>query len=127
MGIKSQYAVAVVNTLNGDSEVTVAAGATTSSTLGCGGTSPTGIFLPSTFISCNITFNVSKNPNGPFVPVTNFDGSSFTVAGAASEFIPLLPAMFNSVLFIQLSFSVAQTSAEVIDFALSPLFQGVHG
>lgn len=126
MGIKSQYTVAVVNTTNSDTQVSVAASGTTSSILTCGGAAPTGIFLPSTFIACNITFNVSKTPGGVFVPVTNFDGSSFVVAASASTFVPLLPAMFNSVLFIQLGFSSAQTTAEIIDFAMCPIFQGIH-
>ena len=126
MGIKSQYSVAVVNTTDSDTQVSVVANATTSSVLQCGGAAPTGIFLPSTFVACNITFNVCKTPSGTFVPVTNFDGSAFTTAGSASVFIPLLPAMFNSVLYIQLGFSVAQTTAEIIDFSLAPIFQGLH-
>lgn len=126
MSIKSQFQVAVVNEINSNTQVSVALNATSSSILNCGGTAPTGIFLPSTFVNANITFNVCKTPNGTFVPVTNFDGTPFVVAGTASVYIPLLPAMFNSVLYIQLGFSAAQTTAEIIDFALAPIFQGVH-
>src|SRR5690606_1581761 len=104
----SDYKVAVVNTTNNDSVITVASGQSTSSILSCGGTSPTGLFLPSNFTSGNITFNVCKTPDGNFVPVTNFDGSAFAVAGVADKFIPLLPSMFNSVLYLQLSFSAPQ-------------------
>ncbi len=126
MSLKSQFQVSVVNTTNSDSQINVAALATSSSILSCGGTSPVGLFLPSTFVSCNITFNVCKTPNGTFLPMTNFDGSSFVVAGTASVFIPLLPAMFNSVIYLQLGFSVAQTTAEIIDVALAPIYQGLH-
>jgi hypothetical protein len=123
---KHNFRVAVINTTNSETQVTVATGATSSSVLECGGAAPVGIFLPASFISCNITFNVCKTPNGTFLPMTNFDGSTFTVAAIASTFIPLLPAMFNSVLFIQLGFSSSQTTAEVIDFALAPIYQGIH-
>ena len=127
MSLKAQFEVAVVNEISSNTSVTVSASATSSSVLTCGGTSPTGIFLPSTFVTSNITFKVCKTPDGSFLPVRNFDGTAFTVAGAASTFVPLLPSMFNSVLYIQLSFDQTQTSAEVIDFALCPIFQGLHG
>ena len=126
MSVKNQFQVGVVNEINSNTQVSVALNATSSSILNCGGTAPTGIFLPASFVSCNITFNVCKTPNGTFVPVTNFDGSTFVVAGTASVFIPLLPAMFNSVLYIQLGFSAMQTTAEIIDFALAPIYQGIH-
>ena len=126
MSIKSQFQVAVVSEINENTQVTVAAMATTSSILNCGGTAPTGIFLPSAFVSCNITFNVCKTPGGTFLPLTNFDGSAFVVAGVANQYTPLLPAMFNSVVYIQLGFSVAQTDAEIIDFNLAPIYQGIQ-
>lgn len=125
MGIKSQYMTAVVNTTNSDNQVTVSAGATVSSILTCGGTAPVGIFFPSNFTSCNVTINVSNTPDGTFVPVTNFDGTALTIAGAASQFTPLYPAMFNSVLYLQLGFSEAQNS-EIITVQLAPIYQGVH-
>ena len=126
MGNKSDYKVAVVNTTNSDSQVTVAASATTSSILNCGGTSPAGLWLPSTFVNCNITINVCKTPGGIFVPITNFDGSAFVIAATASSYVPLLPAMFNSIVYLQLGFSAAQTTAEIIDIGLIPIFQGIH-
>ena len=126
MGQKEDYKVAVVNTTNSDSQFTVAAGATVSSILECGGTAPAGLFLPSAFVSCNITIKVCKTPSGTFVPLTNFDGSAFSIAANPSTFTPLLPAMFNSVLYMQLSFDQTQTTAEIIDTALIPIFQGIH-
>lgn len=126
MSLKSQFQVAVVNEISNNTTVNIAASSESSTILNCGGTSPTGIILPANFTSCNLTFMVSKTPNGTFVPLTNFDGSAFALAAAASEWIPLLPAMFNSVLYLQLSCSVSQTDAVVVDFALAPIYQGIH-
>lgn len=127
MSLLKQFQVAVVSEINLNiTGVTFAAGANTSSVLTCGGASPTGIFIPSTFTASNITFLVSKTPNGTFYPLTNFDGSAFAVAVTASTFVPLLPAMFNSLLYVQLQTSSNQVSATYVDFALCPIFQGLH-
>lgn len=127
MALKSQYQVAVVNENNlANTAVTIAASGTVSSVLNCGGTSPAAIIIPPGFTSANISFQVCKTPNGTFLPLTNFDGSAFAIAAVASEVIPLQPAMFNSILFLQVVSSVTQSSAVVLDFNLVPIYQGIH-
>jgi hypothetical protein len=127
MSIKKQFKVAVVNEENiAHTGVTYVASQTVSPVFNCEGVCPTQIFFPSNWTAGNISFLVSKLPNGPFVPLTNFDGSALSIATTASMCLPLNPALFNSVLFLQLVSSVAQTDAAVVDFGLAPIFQGVH-
>lgn len=126
MANKTDYKVATVNNL-GQSQLIIPAGATQSPVFDCGGTSPGGLLLPAAFTSCNISFSVGKyGPNGAFYTLTNFDGSAFAIAAAASEWIPLLPSMFCGVNFLQLNFSAAQTGGYTMELALIPIFQGIH-
>lgn len=124
MGQQQDYKVALVNT--GVTGPTIAAGQTTSSTFDCGGTAPVGLITPSGFTSASLSFNVSKSPSGPFVPLTNFDGTAFAIAAVASKWIPLQPAMFNGITYMQIISSVMQVSAVVIDLQLAPIYQGLH-
>ncbi len=134
MALKSQYQVAVINndspvesgTLQ--TAVTFGASDTVSSVLNVGATSPTGIYTPDSWLACDLSFEVSKNPNGPFVPLTNFDGTPFVITSSAgAQCTPLLPSIFNSVaLFLKLVSSVPQSGEPVVEFALAPIFQGLH-
>jgi len=127
MALKKQYQVAVVNDSNTTTTSVVFTG-TTSSILDCGGTSPTGILLPANWLLSTLTFNVGKFSSS-LVPLSVFDNGtvSYSIATpAGAVFIPLNPAMFNSVLFLQLVSSVNQTNSPTVDFMLSPVFQGVH-
>lgn len=126
MAFKSQYEVAVVNSDGEQTSVTIAAGGTTSTILSCGGTAPTGILIPAGFTSATLSFSACKKPNGTFLPITNFDGTAFGIAAVASEWIPLQPAMFNSITYLQVTSSVIQVSAVVLDFSLAPIYQGIH-
>lgn len=127
MAQKSRYMVAVVDEINPSStSVTIASGGTNSTILECGGTSPTGIIFPSGWSTGNVSFKVCKTPGGSFVPLTNFDGSSFSITAAPSTWVPLQPAQFNSVLYVQVISSATQSSSVVVDFALAPIFQGIH-
>lgn len=127
MATKDQYTVAVVNEINlAKTSVTIAANGTDSTVLNCGAVCPTGVFLPASLVNCNLSFYVSKTPNGTFYPVCNFDGSDFSIVGLAGNFVPLSPAMFNSALYLQVISDTSQTAGAVIDFALCPIFQGIH-
>lgn len=127
MGTKAQYAVAVVNEQGvANTSVAIAASGTVSTIINCGGTAPTGILVPSGFTSATLSFAACKTPDGTFLPITNFDGTAFGIAAVASKWIPLQPAMFNSITYLQVTASVTQVSAVVLDFALAPIFQGLH-
>lgn len=129
MSLKEQFAVAVVNESNiSNTGVTFSVGGTTSSYLSCGGTSPTGIYLPASWLACSLSFLVCKTPNGTFLPLRDFNGNAYAITTTAgAQCIPLSPSLFNSVaLYLKLVSSVAQTGAPVVDFALAPIFQGLH-
>ena len=127
MSLKSQFQVAVVNEINpANTAVTIASGGTTSTVLACGGTAPTGIIFPNGWSSGTVSFNVCKTPNGTFIPLTNFDGSSYSITAVANTWVPLQPAQFNSILFLEIVSSVTQGSAMTVDFALAPIYQGIH-
>lgn len=127
MALKKQYQVAVVNDSNTSTTSVVFTG-TTSTILDCGGTSPTAILLPANWLASTITFKVGKFPTN-MLSLSVFDSglASYSIPTAnGAIFIPLNPAMFNSVLFVQLISSVAQTNSPTVDFMLSPLYQGLH-
>lgn len=128
MATKAQYQVAVVNEDNiANTGVTFATNATVSSILYCSGTCATGLILPNTWVTSDISFVVSKLPAGPFISLTNFDGTPFVISAVAgSNCVPLQPAMFNAILYLQLVSSNPQTTALSVDFMLSPIFQGLH-
>lgn len=126
MGLKSQYTVAVVNEINDNTTVTFGAGDVQSSVLTCGGTAPTGIILPAEWTTCDLSFYACKTPTGTFLPITNFNATSFVLATQASLWIPLQPSMFNSILYLKLVCNTAQVSALTVDVCLAPIFQGVH-
>lgn len=126
MANKSQFQIALINEVNANTAVTFAAGASVSSIFNCAGVMVAGLYLPSNWTNCNITFKVSKTENGTFVPMSYFDGTAYTVAASASTNIPIIPALLHSKLFVQLSCSTPQVSACSVDFDLAPIYQGIH-
>lgn len=61
------------------------------------------------------------------IPLQNFDGTDFAIyVPTGNVWIPLQPAQFNSITYVQISCSEAQEAAAVVDFALAPIFQGLH-
>ena len=131
MAHKFQYQVAVVNTplatIGTDQTAVTFSSNTTSTTLICGGTTPSALIIPSSFLAGTIAFNVSRDGVN-FYTLTNFDGSAFTVAaaGGATQWIPLQPSQFCGVLFMQLVSSVSQTGSPTVDVSLIPIFSGIH-
>lgn len=132
--LKSNFLPAIVTTTNSNltdpncTVMTITAGGTTSTVLNCGGTTPTGLFFPTNWTPCDITFMVGRTPAG-MVPVGNFDASALTLSIPANGlYLPMLPSMFNGINLLQIVCSGAtQASTVQIDVALSPIFQGVHG
>ena len=128
MALKSRYQIAIIDENNlADTAVTFAAGATTSSVFSCAGVMPSSLFIPAGWTTGNLSFQVCKTVNGTFLPLSYFDGTTYSIATvAASQCIPLIPAMWHSHLYVQLVCSVAQVSAVAVDLGLVPLFQGLH-
>lgn len=126
MANKSQFNVNIVNETDIENTgVTIVSGQTVSSTLSCGGTAPMGIFFPQNWTACNVGLIVSKDGVN-FYTAANFDGTVFSAASDTAQFLPLLPSIFNSVLYIKISCSVAQASNVEVDFALAPIYKGIN-
>lgn len=126
MATKQQYAVAIVNDETpGQAQVTIAAAGTTSTALQCFGTAPVGIFFPANWTACNIGILVSKN-GVDYYTLTDFAGVVFVAATNPAQFLPLLPSITNSILNIKIVASVAQVTESIVDFALAPIYQGIH-
>ncbi|HEV2917603.1 MAG TPA: hypothetical protein VGW78_07720 [Candidatus Babeliales bacterium] len=125
---KSRYQIAIIDEINlANTAVTFAAGATTSSVFPCAGVMPSSLFIPSGWTTGNVSFQVCKTVNGTFLPLAYFDGTAYSISSvAASQCIPLIPALFHSQLYLQLVCSVAQVSAVTVDMGLVPLYQGLH-
>lgn len=131
MAIKTQYQVALVNTPASTSGVNqssmVFSNNTTSTALYTGGTTPVGLIIPTGFLACNLSFKVTKD-NVNYFTLTNFDATAFTIAaGNGPYWLPLQPVMFCGVVGIQLVSSVTQSGSPVVDCAMAPIFQGIHG
>lgn len=127
MSLKAQFQVAVVDEINlAKTAVTISSGQDSSTILYCGGTAPTGLILPSNWTPCSISFYVCKTPDGDFVPLTNFDATVFQLVTNESQWIPLQPAQFNSILYLSIFCDEVQAQDVVCDFALFPIGQGLH-
>ncbi len=128
MALKTSRSNPIVTSSDASTVITVAATGTVSTILNCDGYSPVALYTPSNFIACNLTFQVQKailNKTGLYAQ-TDQTGTVVTVAAAPSQRIPLDPSIFNSVLFLQLTCSVAQSSGAVnIDFDLAPIFSSI--
>ncbi len=126
MAGKYTYKVSTV-TNPAETQLVIPSSADASPIFDCGGTIPGGLILPSTFTSSTISFSVSKYGfAGTFSTLTNFDGSAYSIAGAASKWIPLIPSLFAGVNYFILNFGTTQSSGGDIDVVLLPLWQGVH-
>lgn len=125
MATKAQFNVNVVGESNSNTQVVIAAGQTLSTALSCGGTSPMGIFLPQNWTAGNVGFLVSKDGVN-FYTLTNIDGTLYVAASNTTQFLPLPPFLFSSVLFIKVSCSVAQATSATLDFALAPIYKGLN-
>jgi len=123
----NDYKVAIVNNLN-QINLTIQAGDDLSEVFTCGGTSPLALILPSNFTTSNLVFLAGLTPDiSTFAPISNFDGTALAVAGAATQWLPLLPSMFNCVPYFALQTTATQVSTVNIQVVLAPIFQGIHG
>lgn len=108
---------------------------TTSSTIDCVGTSPRGLIFPTNWVAGNVTFQVGRSSSigeGHFEAALLFplylpDGTGiFTLATVANSWLPLIPYYFDSVRYLRIVSSVAQTGAPTVKTLMMPLYQGVH-
>src|SRR5437762_1299151 len=107
MALLSQYQVAIINE-DVPNVTTFEASSNTSSELNCRGTPPIALVLPDNFTNSNITFLVRNRPSDDYFPLTNFDGSAFSIGGTAGSRVPLQAQQFCSVIYLKLQTSVAQ-------------------
>lgn len=122
--LKQQFAQTLIQ--DGVS-ATIDEGETTSSLLTCGGGSPRNIYIPSNWTSCNISFQTSPTPNGPFYTKSNVDGSPLSIPTVASMDLPLLAYLFDATPYVRIVCSVAQAEDVELIFGLQPIYQGIHG
>lgn len=111
--------------------MTILSGETTSNLMDCGGMQPRAILFPSTWTSCNVSFNMSiVSETMPFYEsynLTNIDGSSLSIATVASQCLPILPYLTDFAPYFQVVCSAAQSQDAQVTLLLEPIYQGVHG
>ncbi len=108
--------------------VTIASSTTVSSAIDLNGTTPVGIFLPSTFNGTALTFQASATSDGTYVAVEDGAASAANVtltATAASKYIAIPAAVqdqLRGLRFLKIVTSTAQADTDtVITLALRPL------
>lgn len=86
--------------------------------------SPTALYFPSTWTSCNITFKAQKSLDGTpsFYDVCDFTGTQISIATAANMRIPLDPAIFNSIFTFKIVCSVSQAADRIVNVDFGPVF-----
>lgn len=107
--------------------VTIASSTTVSNAIDLGGTTPVGIFLPSTFDGTTVKFQASTAIDGTYVAVEDGAGSPAQItltATAASKYIAIPMAVqdqLRGLRFIQLVVGTQSTTDTVITVALRPI------
>lgn len=112
--------------------VTFNALATNSSVVDLGGMQLRRINFPPAWVTCDVHFN-SLDKTTPEFPcqIFNFDGTNSNILTlpntTESTSVPLFAHFFDSVSYLQLVGSLAQTVQCVVQLVLQPIYQGVHG
>ncbi len=107
--------------------LTIAAGQSTSTIFDCGGVQLRGLLFPSNWTACDITLNPLKEPNGSAYFLSDVNGNLFVATTAAGQWLPILPYLTDAIPYFQIVCNVPQVSAVIVDTALEPIYQGVHG
>lgn len=109
-------------------QVTVASGQTVSSAIDLHGTTPVGIFLPSTFDGTTVKFQASTALDGTFYAVEDGAGTPAEItltASAHSKYIAFSSAIqqqLRGIRFIKVVTGTAQSSTDtVLTLALRPI------
>lgn len=124
MALKTDYQRLIVD--NGDTTVTISAGQTLSNTFNPGGAQIRGLYLPSNWTPCNISFYTSKYPNfSPFFLKTDVDGSPLIISTVSAQDLPLLAYLFDYTTYLRIVCDTVQVSSVTIDFALTPIYKGI--
>lgn len=96
---------------------------TNSSSVDCGGASPIALLIPSTFVSCNLTFQSSLDgQNYKNIRDSSGNGTLLTIAAAADDHVPLDPSVFSAVRYLRIVCSSAQTSSTTIVVVMGPVW-----
>ena len=98
-----------------DLTATIANGATTSEALDLNGLELAGLFLPSNLTATSISLTASTAIDGTYVAVQDGFGSTYSLAGAASKYVPV--NNFNVIAglrFIKLVAGSTQTPTDAI-------------
>ncbi len=108
-----------------------AEGDDTSALIDCGGMQPRALLFPSTWTPCNIGLYASivteTVPGYELFNITNVDSSTIGLATVASQWLPILPYLTDSVPYLQIQCDAPQGAATMIILLLEPIYQGVHG
>ena len=100
---------------NYDLSATITSGQTVSAAVDLEGTGLAGLILPSTFDGTAISFKMSATLTGTYVDVQDGAGSTFTLTGAASKYVPISNlAYLAGVRFIKLVSGTAQATTDTI-------------
>jgi len=115
----------------GDTTLTIASSATTSNYLDLGGMQLRGLLLPSNWTPCDIQFHVAIWPttSNKFAAFTLADttGTVISIPTLASQWLALLPYLFDAVPYVQIVCNAPQASSVIVQAALEPIYQGIHG
>lgn len=90
-----------------------------------GGMQLRGLYLPSNFTPCDLTFQVSGD-GVHFYNLLGLDGTYLTITISTPGFLPLLPYLFDAFSYVQITSSTSQVSSPIIGFSMMPLYQGIH-
>lgn len=98
---------------NANGAATIAASATKSGVVSCGGLTLCGILMPTAFTGTTITFEASNAADGTFSPVYNSAGQvSYTVA--AARFVSINPVDFQGVAFLKIVSGSAEGASRAL-------------
>ncbi len=98
--------------------VTINSGETESTNVDMRGMTLCGLYLPSALTSVAITFQVSDESGGTYIPIADGLGSTLSKVVAQGQYIKLDPSDFAGVQFIKLVAGTAEGGDREIKLAL---------
>ena len=100
-----------------DALVDISENATDSLAVDVAGTTPVGVYTPSTITSSSITFKASHD-GSTFVPVENGSGGNLSKTVSGGEYIPLDPADFAGIQHLKIICGSSEAADRTFKLAL---------